>query len=55
VVYQENGSEFCSNIADGLPQIARGSWSGGSYDIYVGLPDEGGTAVDYTLTVYESP
>ena len=52
VTFTDNGSEFCSDLDSGLPRIERGSWSAGAYEIYVGLPEEGG-AVDYVLTAYE--
>ena len=52
MVFTENGSEFCSDLDTGLPEIVRGSWSAGDYDIYVGIPEEGAGAA-YTLTFSE--
>ncbi len=47
-------SEWCSDNNDGLPAIVRGTWSAGEYEIYVGVPEDGGGGGDYTLTAVES-
>lgn len=44
---------FCAKEAENVPPtVTRGAWSKDTYDIYIGVPEQGQTA-DYTLEVVE--
>lgn len=44
---------FCPREAENVPPtVSRGAWSKATYDIFIGVP-ENGQSVDYTLEVFE--
>jgi hypothetical protein len=44
---------FCAKNLEGAPPtVSRGAWSKDTYEIYIGVPENGVTA-DYTLDVFE--
>jgi hypothetical protein len=45
---RSDGGSFCNTEQE--DNVARGSWSAGEYDIFIGSPTQGAT-IEYTLTV----
>lgn len=47
-----NDNDWCSDDEDPLPYVSRGAWTAGTYEVFVGVQEQGGT-LDYTVTLYE--
>lgn len=46
---------FCAKEIEGTPPtVTRGAWSKDSYELYIGVPEQGQT-IEYTLEVFEEP
>lgn len=53
IMITRDASTWCSDETDGLPAVVRGSWSAGTYDVFVGVPDGGSAGSAYELSVVE--